>query len=146
MRKMSGSPTLSVIWTRAELLVVLEAVRASAEGRGRTPALRELERAERRLVSNGKKSVTVYFGEMSLGHVATVLNESDSHSAHRALKKLESVVLAYVKSRRPSGKSTQLTPGAPADARGGVGLVKAGGPRKVGDSAAVYRRRRPWKS
>lgn len=141
------SAAVRIVWTREEVAVALDAVRASNVERGRTQALRELKRAEKCLEPNGGQSTPLWLGEKPLGLVATVLIESQSVAARSALAKLEKEVLTVAVSGKAAGRAaSEQVAGAPKDATGGVGMVRVGGERKVGDSTAVNRKGRPWKA
>ena len=142
-----SSSAVRVVWTREEVAVALDGVRASSVERGRTQALRELKRAEKRLTPSGEKRTALYFGEKPLGLVATVLIESQSRAARSALAELEKAGLEAAKSGKAATAraASKQVAGAPKDATGGVGVVRVGSQRKVGDSTAVNRKRQPWK-
>ncbi len=144
------SSAVRVIWTPEEIAVALDGVRASSIELGRKQALRQLERAETRLTTKGVREAgaALHFGEKPLGQVATVLNQSESPTARSALAKLEKAGLEVAKAAKAAARSARApggVAGAPKDATGGVGIVRAGGERKVGDSTAVHRKRRPWR-
>jgi hypothetical protein len=141
---------VGVRWTHAEVAAALDGVSASKTERGRKQALKELKRAETRLAkdsADATRNVMLRFSEKPLGLIATVLTASDSRASQSALRKLQNAGLRTATAARatPAAATDAQVPGAPVAAPGGVGIIKASGPRKVGDSRSVNRGRRPWK-